>query len=229
MKLSQRLQSCADLVQRGNVALDVGTDHGYLAIYLLQNHICPRVYASDLREGPLSAARRSAIRLGVEENLTLCLSDGLHNLNLSEIQTVICAGMGGDTIQHILEEGPEVRSPGIQLVLQPQSKAGDLRRYLAENGFEILHEKLSRDGKFLYTAMEARFSGVVRTLSPWEALVSEALLRSGDPLLKEYLQRLRNGVEQSISGLHKAKTPNPELLAYYETALRALTEMEEAR
>ena len=225
MKLSSRLLSCADLVRRGNVAADVGTDHGYLALYLLEKGICPKVYASELREQPLMAARRSAAKAGVRENIVFCLSDGLRELPLEELQTVICAGMGGDNMISILSAAPQVRSGDYQLILQPQSAGNDLRRWLSRQGFSICREKLSRDGKFLYTAMEVSFGGQ-EELSPGQQFISPALLSSGDPLLPDYLARVRAGVEQSVRGLHRARNANPAALQYYETALAELADME---
>ena len=228
MKISDRLQTCAGLVRQGNVAADVGTDHGYLALYLLQEGICPRVYASDLREGPLSAARRSAKQMGVYKNITFRLSDGLSDLPMEEIDTVILAGMGGETIIHILEREPAVLVPEKQLILQPQSKTPELRRWLAAHGFTVCREVLSRDGKFLYTAMEAVYSGRRESLSPGREWMPETLLLSGEPLRKEYFARVKDSVRMSVEGMRRAKTPDPALLAYYEMALRELTEMEEA-
>lgn len=223
MKLSNRLQACADLVQRGNVAADVGTDHGYLAIHLLEEGICPHVYASDLREGPLTAARRSAARTAVADRITFCLSDGLQNLPVSELGTVICAGMGADTIISILEAAPQVRDPAVQLILQPQSRVHALRRYLGESGFSILQERLSRDGKFLYTALDVRFGGG-HAFSPGEQFFPRVLRESGDPLLPDYQDRVIRGLRQSIDGLRRARVPDLPLLHYYETALNELSE-----
>ncbi len=221
MKLSSRLLSCAALVRPGSVAADVGTDHGYLAIHLLEAGICPHVFASDLREMPLAAARRSAERAGMTEHMTFCLSDGLKGLPMERIDTVICAGMGGDTILGILKEPEAVR--GKQLVLQPQSAVNELRRRLSERGFSILRERLSQDGKFLYTAMEVRLGGG-RPLSPGEQFVPRTLW--DDPLLPAYFARTMASVRQSVEGLRRAKQPKPETLCYYETALRELERME---
>ena len=102
MKLSSRLLNCANMVQPGNVAIDVGTDHGYLPIYLLEQGICPHVLASDIREKPLEAAKRSARRAGISKGISFYLSDGLKDIPTDEFQTVICAGMGGDCFIVIL-------------------------------------------------------------------------------------------------------------------------------
>ena len=226
MKLSDRLRSCAGMVRRGGVAADVGTDHGYLALYLLETEICPRVFASDLREGPLAAARRSAAGSGVSDRITLVLSDGLSAMDMGEIDTVIIAGMGGDTIRSILDREPGVRDGSKQLILQPQSKTAELRQYLDVSGFRILREILSRDGRFLYTAMEAVYDGVTRHRSPGQSLVPDCL--RGDPLYRAYLTRERARLERTMGGLGRAREPDPSALAFYESARLELEEMEEA-
>ena len=127
MKLSSRLLSCASMVRPGGVAADVGTDHGYLAVYLVEQGICPVVFASDIREGPLSAARRSAEKAGLTEQIRFCLSDGLRELPVSGIDTVICAGMGGENIIHILESEPKVFDPEKQLITSGHATAEYLK------------------------------------------------------------------------------------------------------
>ncbi len=226
MKLSGRLLSCAEMVQQGNTAADVGTDHGHLAIYLLEHHICPHVYASDIRQKPLETARRNARKAAVEPQMTFCLSNGLKQLPMERIQTVICAGMGGETIVEILKDAEELRDPARQLILQPQTRARMLRNYLAEQGFSVLREKLSQDGHFIYTAMEARYGGGGK-LSPGEQMMPKYLLESGDPLVRPYFSMVRHSVRSALAGLEKAKCPDPDHRTYFETAWKELMEMEE--
>lgn len=227
MKLSSRLLSCAQMVQPGNVAADVGTDHGYLPIYLLEQGICPRVIASDIREMPLEAAKRSARRAGIMEGISFYLSDGLKNLPVDEFQTVICAGMGGDCIIHILEATRAVWTPDYQLILQPQSSANDLRKWLGEHGFSICREQLSQDGKFVYTAMEVRYGGG-NSMSPGYHYLSKTLLESGDMLLDAYVRRIHSNLLQTVSGMRAAKVPvDTAALAYFETVLSEITKLEE--
>ena len=220
IKLSGRLQSCAGLVERGAVAADVGTDHGYLALYLLEAGICPFVYASDLREGPLSAARRSAAGTDVSGRIAFVLSDGLTALDMDNIDTVILAGMGGDTIRGILEAEPAVRDGWKQLVLQPQSKTAELRRYLGSQGFHIRREVLSRDGKFLYTAMDVRYDGVLRSFTPGRELVPDML--ADDPLYEAYLTREVDRLRRTIRGLEHAASPDRAALSRFQAALAEL-------
>jgi tRNA (adenine22-N1)-methyltransferase len=225
MKLSDRLLSCARLVRPGSVAADVGTDHGYLPIYLLKNDICPRVFAADLREMPLAVARRNVAQAGMQERVTFCLSDGVQNLPLDQIGTIICAGMGGDTILHILDAAPALRDPGFQLILQPQSTPHVLRRYLSQQGFTIRQERLSQDGRFLYTAMEVQFAAGER-LSPGQQFMPKVLAESGQALLPQYFARVKSSVAMTAAGLHRAKNPDSAAIDYYDQALAELEEME---
>ena len=126
---------------------------------------------------------------------------------------------------HILGEEPAVFSEEKQLILQPQSKAAELRRWLSGMGFFIRQEKLSRDGKFLYSAMEAVWTGECSAISLSQALLPDSLLKSGDPLLGSYYRRICAGVQMTVRGLHQAKECNEELLSEYEKTLRELKEM----
>jgi tRNA (adenine22-N1)-methyltransferase len=207
------------------VAADVGTDHGYLPIYLLNKGICPQVFAADLREMPLAVARRNVAQAGLQDRVTFCLSDGVQDLPLDQLQTIICSGMGGDTILHILESAPRLQSPEYQLILQPQSTPHVLRRWLGYHGFSILQERLSRDGRFLYTAMEVQF-GKGQRLTPGQQFFPKILAESAQPLLSQYFSRIKSSVEMTDAGLHRAKNPNPDAIAYYDAALAELEEME---
>ena len=141
-----------------------------------------------------------------------------------EVDTIVCAGMGGDLIAQILDRCRWVRDPRYTLILQPQSSGNDLRRKLARMGFAIEQERLVRDGGFLYQAMAARF-GNAAPVTPGQEYVSAALLRSGDPLLPDYFDRLIPSLERTVEGLRRGS--EPERLQYYETALRELREMRE--
>ena len=223
MKLSARLMACADLVIPGNPAVDVGTDHGYLPIYLLQNEISPYVIAADLREKPLQAARMNAEKLGVHDHIEFILSDGLQNILVENIRTVICAGMGGELIKQILLGKKEVWDESYQLILQPQSDIHYLREFLWCNGFEIIREKLAFDYKFIYSVMDVRYGGGTPK-SMGEYFLPACL--KGDPLYDQYAHRVKSGILQTLANLKKAKTPQTDKLAYFEMALREVERME---
>ncbi|MDE7231483.1 MAG: class I SAM-dependent methyltransferase, partial [Lachnospiraceae bacterium] len=139
----------AGMVTRGNVVCDVGCDHGFTAIYLVQQGISPRALAMDLREGPLSAAGEHIAACGLEERIETRLSDGLHKYKTGEADTLICAGMGGGLMMRILAREREKTDSFRELVLQPQSELEQFRRFLRENGYRIQDEEiLQEEGKF---------------------------------------------------------------------------------
>ena len=224
-----RLRACADLIPACETVADVGTDHGYLGVFLLQSGVCRRVLASDLREKPLAKARENAARFGVSDRMELLRSDGFEAHCPGSFQTAVLAGMGGDLIARILERAPWLRDPAYTLILQPQSAANDLRRWLGEHGYEIRRECLVRDGGFLYSVLSVIW-GQGRALTPGEQYVSPALRREHDPLYCDYLARVRRALEQTVSGISQSADPaDVSRLAYFRAALedvRAISEKE---
>lgn len=220
--ISNRLLLCAEFVPRGSRAANIGTDHGYLSIYLLREGICPFVTAADLREQPLQKARENAARFGVSENMQFFLSDGLQSIPPGAADTIIMAGMGGDLMVRILEAAPWVCDDRYTLILQPQSAGQALRQYLAEHSFAIEREALARDGHFFYTVLRAK-KGHMPPLSPGQQYASPQLLRADGPLLGPYLARIETALAGTVLGLQRAD--EPEKLRYYETALAEIREM----
>ena len=213
MTISNRLLLCADFVRPGDRVADIGCDHGYLGIHLLQKGIARSVIASDINEMPLKSAIRNAEKYGVRGQMSFYLSDGARKIP-REFDCLICAGMGGDTMVSILSAAPWLKSESYRLILQCQSKTPLLRRYLSENGWHIARESLVRDGKFLYTVMEAIYKPGTK-LTPGQWYISPALLKDNAPELDEYLDRIVQGL--ALAAEHK----NDPLLA---EALRELKE-----
>lgn len=147
--LSGRLRAVADMVTGGNRVCDVGCDHGFVPVFLVQQGISPGVLAMDLREGPLRAAREHVAEYGLERQIETRLSDGLHNYKEGEADTLICAGMGGGLMRRILEAEREKTGSFRELVLQPQSEVERFRRFLRESGLDILDEEMIlEEGKY---------------------------------------------------------------------------------
>lgn len=156
--LNVRLQACAALVRPGAQVCDVGTDHAQLPVYLLEQGIAERVIASDISEGPLRSAERTIAEHGLTGQIQTIRSDGLAQISPEGLTDVVIAGMGGETIIHILEECPW-RTEGIAFILQPMTKAEKLREWLYCNGYAIRQERCVQDGKFLYAVMLAVCTG----------------------------------------------------------------------
>ena len=209
LKLSPRLLAAASQVRPGATAADVGTDHGYLACYLALQTGCPKVYASDLNPKPLEQAVRTIAENGLEGRVLPILSDGVKELPLSEIDDVIVAGMGGDLILSILSD-PRLFDPEKRLILQPMSKAEVLRRGLYRMGFELIRETAVRDGRFVYTVLAVRYTGISREVDEFFALTG--LLSGKTPDERAYLSRVLEKVKKKTSGLSRAGNEVPEKL-----------------
>ncbi|RDU24340.1 tRNA (adenine(22)-N(1))-methyltransferase [Anaerosacchariphilus polymeriproducens] len=186
MRLSKRLSAVANMVTNGNRVVDVGTDHGYIPIYLVRKMRIPSAIAMDINKGPLERAKGHILEYGLESYIQTRQSDGVKALKDNEGDTLIIAGMGGGLVIKILDEGKQVLSSFQEFILQPQSEIFQVRQYLQENGYRILEEKfLQEDGKF-YTIIKA-IKGAMETLSPVYLKYGKQLLENKDPVLKEFL------------------------------------------
>jgi tRNA (adenine22-N1)-methyltransferase len=222
LPISQRLLACAGFVSPGDRVADIGCDHGYLTIHLLNTGIARSVIASDINEGPLQSAIRNAEKYGVRDRVTFFLSDGVRNIP-RDFDTLVCAGMGADTIMSILHHAPWLRDPKYRLVLQCQSKRPELRQWLYDTGYRIRRETLAKDGKFVYSVMDVVYApGEGPT--PAETYISPQLLADGHPLLPEYYDRVVSGERKTVAGM---RCSGNDQLSIYETILSDLEALEE--
>ena len=149
--LSKRMHAIADMVSEGGIVADVGCDHGYVSIYLLESGKKDGAIAMDVRTGPLNSARENVRMAGLTERIELRLSDGLEKLGVKEADTIIIAGMGGLLMEEILTKGKKTAFSCGELILQPQSELYRFRRYLMEQGYLFLEEKCVFDeGKYYF-------------------------------------------------------------------------------
>ncbi len=147
--LSKRLQAVTALAEPGETAADIGCDHGYVSIRLIQQGRFSKVIAMDVRPGPLETARKNIALYGMEDAVELRQSDGLRMLESGEADCMICAGMGGALICHILENDLEKAKAMKQIILQPQSEIFLVRGFLRRHGFAIVKEDMVKeDGKY---------------------------------------------------------------------------------
>ncbi len=158
MVLDDRLQVIAGFVKNGADICDVGTDHGYLPIFLRKNNICNKIIATDINEKPLLNAKSNILKEGATD-IDLRLCDGLAAVKKGEVDTVVIAGMGGEVISGILSRTGWLKDNNIILILQPMTSPEILREYLFNNGFEITAEKPVSDGKKIYSVMTAKYIG----------------------------------------------------------------------
>lgn len=206
LPLSKRLRVCAGFVKPGDRVADIGCDHGYLSIYLLNNGIAASVIAADINEMPLQSAVVNARKFGVQDHISFYLSDGAKSIP-REFDTLICAGMGADTMISILEGAPWLKSQQYRLILQCQSKTHSLRHYLSEQGWHIEEETVVRDGRFLYTVMEVLWQPDSPRLTVGQCYFPPALLVNPAVELPAYFQWIQTRLRRAISGQGEHASP----------------------
>ena len=155
--LTRRLQAIADMVPQGSTVVDVGTDHGYIPVYLVQNSICDRAVACDINEGPLNSCRLLVSQSNLNDRIECVLSDGLKNVS-SFYDTVVIAGMGGELIANILSNAVDISSK--RIILNPMTHPELARKWLYDNGFEITKDIIVVDGKHHYNVFCAHHTDI---------------------------------------------------------------------
>lgn len=190
----------ASFVTPGNRLADVGTDHGYIPIALVQEKIIPSALAMDVNPGPLERAKQHIRESHLESDIHTRLSDGVQSLQPGEADSVLIAGMGGALTVKILQEGREVLRTVKELILQPQSEIDKVRRYLEQAGYKITKEDMVwEEGKY-YQVMKAE-AGEMHYDCENFYHHGKLLLESGHPVLRKYLTQRRALCEQLLKKL----------------------------
>ncbi len=223
--ISKRLQALVDLVTPGNRVVDVGCDHGFVAIRLVQQGISPHVIAMDVRKGPLSGAAEHIAQWQMEDRIETRLSDGLEAFAAGEAETMVCAGMGGPLMMRILADAEEKAKSLRELILQPQSELMEFRQFLRTEGYRTMDEHiLVEEGKYYFLfkvcPREKQQGEEPSSLLRMYDKYGQLLLERRDPVLHQFLTKNLKTTEQIIEGLHRNPT---------ERGQNRLKEMEEER
>ena len=221
MQLSKRMQMIADMVQPASCIADIGTDHGYIPIWLAENGLTEHVIAADVKKGPLARAQEHVLEHGLQEHIELRLGDGLTVLSPGEAERIIIAGMGGLLMIQILSDNPKVTEQTEELILSPQSDIDSVRRYLHCIGFQIEAEDMTaEDGKY-YIVMRCRH-GKDCNYSPEDYLYGKKLIENCHPVLRDYLdhkiQKTQEIIRQ-LAGKNTEKSKNRIKELEQETSL----------
>lgn len=220
IKLDDRLSAVAGLVRNGKRVADIGTDHGYLVAYLVENGMCPSGIAADLRKGPLENARQTVIQQGLNDKIELILSDGLENIPENSCDDIVIAGMGGNLIAEILEKTPWVKNENINIVAQPMTHAEVLRQWFIDNGFTINKEKTATDGKRYYCIISAGYTG--KTLSHSESYIYTGEIKPVSETDIKYLEKILTALTKKYDALMSASKEDIDNLKVIIDEIKAL-------
>lgn len=226
INLSKRLKCLAQYVPQGSVVADIGTDHGYLPVYLVLQGISPGVIAADINRGPLEAARSNVQQRGVQDKIDLRLGNGLQVLKPGEADVIVIAGMGGGTIRDILTESQQIAAQASRLILQPMADERDLREYLLLHGWRLLEEEMLLEDDRLYLVLVAE-RGQEDLGDPILLELGPRLVEKKHPLLKLHIHKLIEKYQRVMDGLQKSSRPTVQTKAVLiKKKIEQLREME---
>lgn len=219
--LSNRLSTIADFVPQNSKVCDIGTDHGYLAIELSKSGKAKTVIATDIAEKPLANAAKN-IEKANAENISLRLCNGLSAVNPEETDTVIIAGMGGEVIASILQNGSNITErKSVRLILQPTTSPEALRRFLYENGYMVVQEKAVFENNKLYSVMLAQFTGESCILQDFLYYIGK--LTPENEASAMYIKKQQKRAEKCMLSLENIKAKQTEY-QHYKSVFYGITE-----
>lgn len=209
LNLTPRLRTVAELVPPNARLADVGTDHAYLPAWLLLQGRIPAAVCTDLRPGPLERAGETVKHYGVADRVSLRLCDGLAGVEPDEVDCVVIAGMGGETILHILAAAPWAGEN--TCIVQPMSSLPDLRSGIGTLGLHVAREVLAQEGETLYVVMELAPGREQTPLTAAQAQVGRAEHHVGDPLWPQYLRMEEGRLTRALAGLERSQKAGDDL------------------
>ncbi|AGC67801.1 tRNA (adenine(22)-N(1))-methyltransferase TrmK [Thermoclostridium stercorarium subsp. stercorarium DSM 8532] len=221
IKIGNRLLKIASMVGKCEKPADIGTDHAYIPIYLVQAGMCGKAVATDVREGPLMKARKNIEKYRLSDRIELRMGDGLKPIGENECDVFIIAGIGGVVMTEILETSLEKAKKAKALILQPAYYDEVLREYLYKKGFCIETEALAEDEGRMYAIIRAYFDGIARSDDDLYYHIGRSLFVNRDPLLGSFLQRRIRIQTNIVNGMRKsAKVDEREYLEQYNLLVK---------
>lgn len=220
--ITPRLLAISQSVPEGASVADVGTDHGYIPIYLSLKNKITKALAMDLRPGPLCRAEENIKKYHLEDRITTRLSNGLLELSEGEADTAVIAGMGGLLIAEILEAK---KFPLSCYILQPMTATAELRQYLADHGYTICNEVLAKEEDKIYTVMTVRH-GKMKISDPVYYQVGKSLIQNRDPLVLDLIESLLAKYTTAQRGLLRSdRKETKEKEKEYSLLIESLTKL----
>jgi tRNA (adenine22-N1)-methyltransferase len=200
LKLSKRLRAAADFVRQDSYVADVGTDHAYLPIALCLEGRIRGAVASDINEGPILRAREHIKEYGLNDRIETLLTDGLDKISAYEPTDILILGMGGELIANIISRASFTKEKAVRLILQPMTHPEALRRFLADNGYDIIDETFVSEEKKIYQVICAEYTGKIYEYSEVELLLGRINIERGGELLSETAERFISVFSERMRG-----------------------------
>lgn len=188
MELSLRLRRIASMVDKCECMADIGTDHGYIPIYLIKNNVCDRAIASDVNKGPVEKAKFNVRIEDLEGNIDCRLGGGLTTVSEGEVQGIVIAGMGGNLIRDIIEERLYIFKESKFAVLQPVQNPEVLREYIYKSGYKIIDEELCIDDNRFYEIIKVNYAAEAQEIDSIYYEIGKKLIDKKHPLVGEFIQ-----------------------------------------
>lgn len=222
MNLTPRLLALAGELNQCKILIDVGTDHGYLPIFAVQQNLAAKALALDIKEIPLQGAEANVKDYNLTNKIECRLSDGLQNVEMKEIEAIVIAGMGGYTIKNILQMDLTKAQKAKYLLLQPNNGQERLRRWLSQVGFKIIAEGVVQERKHFYQWMKIVFDGQKREISNFEAIYGNPANHNNIDITIVWLNKEKSKVEKILKNLALAEQSDPLREGHYSALMAEL-------
>lgn len=203
MEISLRLKTLLNMVDNCQCMADIGTDHGYVPIYLVKNKICEGAIASDINKGPIKKAEFNIRLHKLEDKIQCRLGRGLSTIKPGEAEEIVIAGMGGNLIRDIIEEGLEVFKGAKSLILQPMQHSQVLRKYIYNSGFKILDEELCIDENKFYEIIKVSYDENIKYIDSIFYEVGEVLIKKKHSLIFKFLNSKIHNYNKIILNINR--------------------------
>ncbi|MEW9097243.1 MAG: class I SAM-dependent methyltransferase [Clostridiaceae bacterium] len=187
MDISMRLKTMANMVDKCCCCADIGTDHGYIPIYLIKKGLCDKAIASDINKGPCDKAKRNIKREELEDKIECRIGGGFTTIEVGEANVAIIAGMGGNLIRDIIEEKIEVFKNLDYAIVQPVQNPEVLREYIYSKGYTIIEEELCFEEGIYYEIIKIQYDNKIKKVDSIFYEVSQYLIENNHPLIKDFI------------------------------------------
>lgn len=228
VQLSKRLQKVASYIPNGAVLADIGSDHAYLPCYICLKDKTVKAIAGEINKGPFESAKKTVNSYNLTENIDVRLGNGLEVIHPTDfVNHIVIAGMGGSLIRDILQEGESKLLHVKRIIAQPNIDARSVRKWFLQHQFQITNEAIIEENEHIYEIIvadrvESKESSI---LTEKELLFGPILLRNKSEIFHKKWRREWNKLQQVVTQMKQAKTPNKEKIEQFEKELMWMEEI----